>query len=166
MGQVLAVLANTDNNAARALFQKNFASNTFQVVRDRTTNCICKGAAAIFGWSSRHGAQHVRAKRCLIRKRYQSLCLWIPTLRHNDAIPIASGQGTCDFQRMSYAGAAMAVRAVDAWSIARFCALVAEEADDDIMCRSLVNIRDVWIDIANECELLAGRLMVAQHEMA
>ena len=51
----------------------------------------------------------------------------------------------------------MAVRAADAWSIARFCALVAEEADDDIMCRSLVNIRDVWIDIANECELLAGR---------
>ena len=34
------------------------------------------------------------------------------------------------------------------------------------MCRSLVNIRDVWIDIANECELLAGRLMVAQREVA
>jgi hypothetical protein len=66
---------------------------------------------------------------------------------------------------MSYAGGGMAVRAADAWSIARFCALVAEEADDDIMCRSLVNIRDVWIDIANECELLAGRLMVAQHEL-
>ena len=54
----------------------------------------------------------------------------------------------------------MAVRAADAWSIARFCALVADEADDDIMCRSLVSIRDVWIDIANECELLADRLMV------
>jgi hypothetical protein len=51
----------------------------------------------------------------------------------------------------------MAVRAADAWNIARFCALVAKEADDDIMCRSLVSIRDVWIDIANECELLAGR---------
>jgi len=59
-------------------------------------------------------------------------------------------------------GAAMAVRAADAWNIARFCALVAEEANDDITCRSLVNIRDVWIDIANECELLAGRLTVAQ----
>jgi hypothetical protein len=66
---------------------------------------------------------------------------------------------------MSDAGAVMAVRAADAWSIARFCALVAEEADD-IMCRSLVNIRDVWIDIANECELLAGRLMVAQRAVA
>lgn len=53
-------------------------------------------------------------------------------------------------------GGTMAVRAADAWSIARFCALVAEEADDDIMCRSLINIRDVWIEIANECELLAG----------
>jgi hypothetical protein len=60
----------------------------------------------------------------------------------------------------------MAVRAVDAWSIARFCALVAEEADDDIMCRSLINIRNVWIDIANECELLAGRVMVARRELA
>jgi hypothetical protein len=60
----------------------------------------------------------------------------------------------------------MAVRAVDAWSIARFCALVAEEADDDIMCRSLINIRDVWIDIANECELLGGRVMVARRELA
>jgi hypothetical protein len=67
---------------------------------------------------------------------------------------------------MSYAGAAMAVRAADAWSIARFCALVAEEANDDILCRSLVNIRDVWIDIANECELLAGRLIIAQREVA
>jgi hypothetical protein len=59
----------------------------------------------------------------------------------------------------------MAVRAADAWSIARFCALVADEADDDILCRSLVSIRDVWIDIANECELLADRLMVAQREL-
>ena len=60
----------------------------------------------------------------------------------------------------------MPVRAADAWSIARFCALVAEEADDDVLCSSLVKIRDVWIDIANECELLAGRLMVAQREVA
>jgi hypothetical protein len=60
----------------------------------------------------------------------------------------------------------MAVRAIDAWSIARFCALVAEEADDDIMCRSLINIRNVWIDIANECELLADRVLVAQREVA
>ena len=60
----------------------------------------------------------------------------------------------------------MAVRAADAWSIARFCALVAEEADDDIMCRSLINIRDVWIDIANECELLAGRVRLAHRERA
>ena len=59
----------------------------------------------------------------------------------------------------------MAVRAADAWSIARFCALVAEEADDDIMCRSLINIRNVWIDIANECELLSGRVMVAHREL-
>ena len=63
-------------------------------------------------------------------------------------------------------GGTMAVRAADAWSIARFCALVAEEADDDIMCRSLISIRDVWIDIANECELLAGRVKVAQRELA
>ncbi len=63
-------------------------------------------------------------------------------------------------------GRQMAVRAADAWSIARFCAVVAEEANDDILCRSLVNIRDVWIDIANECELLAGSLMVAQCEAA
>jgi hypothetical protein len=60
----------------------------------------------------------------------------------------------------------MAVRAIDAWSIARFCALVAEEADDDIMCRSLINIRNVWIDIANECELLADRVLVTQREVA
>jgi hypothetical protein len=59
----------------------------------------------------------------------------------------------------------MAVRAADAWSIARFCALVADEADDDILCRSLVSIRDVWIDIANECELLADRLIVTQREL-
>jgi hypothetical protein len=58
----------------------------------------------------------------------------------------------------------MDVRAADAWSIARFCALVAEEADDDTMCRALVNIRDVWINIANECELLAGRVTVAERE--
>jgi hypothetical protein len=63
-------------------------------------------------------------------------------------------------------GATMAVRAADAWSIARFCALVAKEADDDLMCRSLINIRDVWIDIANECELQAGRVKVAQRELA
>ncbi len=61
-------------------------------------------------------------------------------------------------------GEAMIVRAADAWSIARFCALVAEEADNDVMCRSLINIRDVWIDIANECELLAGRAEVEQRE--
>ena len=61
-------------------------------------------------------------------------------------------------------GEVMIVRAADAWSIARFCALVAEEADDDVMCRSLINIRDVWIDIANECELLAGRAEVEQRE--
>lgn len=60
---------------------------------------------------------------------------------------------------------AKAVRAADAWSIARFCALVAEEANDDMMCRSLINIRDVWIDIANECELVADRGMVAQREL-
>ncbi len=54
-------------------------------------------------------------------------------------------------------GATMVVRAADAWSIARFCALVAKEADDDTMCRSLINIRDVWIDIANESELLGTR---------
>lgn len=58
----------------------------------------------------------------------------------------------------------MAVRAADAWSIARFCAQVAEEADDDILCRSLINIRNVWIDIANECELLAGRIVIARRE--
>jgi hypothetical protein len=58
----------------------------------------------------------------------------------------------------------MAVRAADAWSIARFCALVAEEADDDILCSSLVKIRDVWIDIANECELVAGRLTASRRE--
>jgi hypothetical protein len=61
-------------------------------------------------------------------------------------------------------GGTMAVRAADAWSIARFCALVAEEADDDLMSKSLISIRDVWIDIANECELRAGRLKVAQRE--
>jgi hypothetical protein len=55
----------------------------------------------------------------------------------------------------------MAVRAADAWSIARFCALVAEEADDDLMSKSLISIRDVWIDIANECELRAGRRVKA-----
>jgi hypothetical protein len=60
----------------------------------------------------------------------------------------------------------MAVRAADAWSIARFCALVVEEADDDILCRSVINIRNVWIDIANECELLAGRVVLARREMA
>jgi hypothetical protein len=54
-------------------------------------------------------------------------------------------------------GGTMAVRAADAWSIARFCALVAEQADDDLMTKSLISIRDVWIDIANECELRAGR---------
>ena len=54
-------------------------------------------------------------------------------------------------------GATMVVRAADAWSIARFCALVAKEADDELMCRSLINIRDVWIDIANESELLGAR---------
>ena len=59
----------------------------------------------------------------------------------------------------------MAVRAADAWSIARFCALVAEEADDDSLCRSLINIRDVWIEIANECELLAGRVKIAPREL-
>ena len=59
----------------------------------------------------------------------------------------------------------MAVRERDAWGIARFCALVAEEADDDIMCRSLISIRDVWIDIANECELLAGCAQGAQREL-
>ena len=32
-----------------------------------------------------------------------------------------------------------------------------EEADDDLMSKSLISIRDVWIDIANECELRAGR---------
>jgi hypothetical protein len=62
-------------------------------------------------------------------------------------------------------GGTMAVRAADAWSIARFCALVAEEADDDIMCRSLINIRDVWIEIANECELLAGRVKIARRDL-
>jgi hypothetical protein len=56
----------------------------------------------------------------------------------------------------------MAVRAADAWSIARFCALVVEEADDDLMSKSLISIRDVWIDIANECELRGGRVKVAQ----
>jgi hypothetical protein len=50
----------------------------------------------------------------------------------------------------------MSVHASDAWSIARFCALVAVEADDDILRRSLIRIRDVWIDTANECELQAG----------
>jgi hypothetical protein len=59
----------------------------------------------------------------------------------------------------------MAVRAADAWSIARFCALVAQEADDDLLCRSLINIRNVWIEIANECELLAGRMVLARHEV-
>jgi hypothetical protein len=63
-------------------------------------------------------------------------------------------------------GGAMDVRAADAWSIARFCALVAEEANDDVMCRSLISIRDVWIDIANERELLAGRVKVGQRELA
>jgi hypothetical protein len=63
-------------------------------------------------------------------------------------------------------GGAIIVRAVDAWRIARFCALVAEEADDDVMLRSLISIRDVWIDIANECELLAGRIVIAQREVA
>lgn len=63
-------------------------------------------------------------------------------------------------------GGTMAVRAADAWSIARFCALVAEETDDDIFCRSLISIRDVWIDIANECELLAERAKVAHRELA
>jgi hypothetical protein len=63
-------------------------------------------------------------------------------------------------------GGTMAVRAADAWSIARFCALVAEEADDDILCRSLINIRNVWIDIANECELLAGRAVIARRQLA
>jgi hypothetical protein len=62
-------------------------------------------------------------------------------------------------------GGTMAVRARDAWSIARFCALVAEDVDDDIVCRSLISIRDVWIDIANECELLAGCVKVAQREL-
>ena len=57
----------------------------------------------------------------------------------------------------------MIVNAADAWSIARFCTLVAAEAGDDAMCRSLLNIRDVWIDIANECELLAGRVVIARH---
>jgi hypothetical protein len=57
------------------------------------------------------------------------------------------------------------VRAVEAWGIARFCALVAEEADDDMMCRSLVSIRDVWIDIANECELLADRERIARRDL-
>ena len=61
-------------------------------------------------------------------------------------------------------GEAMVVSAADAWSIARFCALVAEDADDDVMCRSLINIRDVWINIANECELLAGRVEVEPRE--
>jgi hypothetical protein len=50
----------------------------------------------------------------------------------------------------------MAVRAADAWSIARFCAIVAEEADDDTMYRALINIRNVWIDIANDSELIAA----------
>jgi hypothetical protein len=75
-------------------------------------------------------------------------------------------RGHVTFSTCHMRGTAMAVRAADAWSIARFCAVVAEEANDDILCRSLVNIRDVWIDIANECELLAGRLMVAQCEAA
>ena len=56
--------------------------------------------------------------------------------------------------------APMAVRATDAWSIARFCALAAEHADDDSAFRSLINIRDAWIDIANECELLADRVKI------
>ena len=61
----------------------------------------------------------------------------------------------------------MTVRAADAWSIARFCALVVEDADDDLMCRSLISIRDVWIDIANECELRAGRRVKgAERELA
>jgi hypothetical protein len=60
----------------------------------------------------------------------------------------------------------MAVRAADAWSIARFCALVAAETDDDILCKSLISIRDVWIDIANECELLAERAKAAHRELA
>jgi hypothetical protein len=61
----------------------------------------------------------------------------------------------------------MAVRAADAWSIARFCALVVEEADDDLMSKSLISIRDVWIDIANECELRAGRVKkVRERELA
>jgi hypothetical protein len=59
----------------------------------------------------------------------------------------------------------MAVRAADAWSIARFCALVAQEADDDLLCGSLINIRNVWIEIANECELLAGRMVFARREV-
>ena len=58
----------------------------------------------------------------------------------------------------------MTMRAADAWSVARFCALVAREADDDRLCRSLINIRDVWIDIANESELLAGRATIVQRE--
>jgi hypothetical protein len=58
----------------------------------------------------------------------------------------------------------MMVPAADAWSIARFCALVAQDVDDDVTCRSLINMRDVWIDIANECELLAGRAEVEQRE--
>jgi hypothetical protein len=61
-------------------------------------------------------------------------------------------------------GGTMAVQAADAWSIARFCALVAQEADDDLLCRSLINIRDVWIEIANECELLAGHMVLARRE--
>jgi hypothetical protein len=56
----------------------------------------------------------------------------------------------------------MAVRAADAWGIARICALVVAEADDDVMSKSLISIRDVWIDIANECELRAGCGKVTQ----
>lgn len=58
----------------------------------------------------------------------------------------------------------MTVRAADAWNVALFCALVAKEVDDDIACQSLINIRDVWIDIANESELLAERATIAQNE--
>lgn len=67
---------------------------------------------------------------------------------------------------MSCVGTNMAVRAAEAWSIARFCALVAKEADDDLMSKSLIGIRDVWIDIANECELQSGRVKAAQRELA
>lgn len=62
-------------------------------------------------------------------------------------------------------GAPITVRAVDAWGIARSCALAAERAGDVSTCRSLINIRDTWINIANECELLARQVTIAPQDL-